>query len=1330
MAKLTEEDWRISEEAKRAQEAATAPTPEQSSSTPSVTTPATAPSETTTQTEFNSTQDAAENAERQDREAGPITYLGQALDYLLTDGNLSSDVINGVVSLANQASGGNLQGLDDAVKSSGELKEEKAQNLTERVERLNNNEGELGDRLVVGLEGISEGAQAGVAMPFTVAARLANQASPWSNAPESIKNSALGESAFAITEIVVPTLLTGAVGGGYGLGAKATGGVALAAESALETATQESAEELLAGRTIAKEMGNIANAMGFDGTQLTQDLIEGNKPNAQAIVAITGFFQNLGLNWGVNTVTNKIADLLGRKANKEVIEEIATRTKTPKEDVAKQLDLFNDPNYTTTKGPTDTPDIDSMADVGKPSKGRKYINDERLIERILKDNELASDGMSGADRSYFTNWKAVIGEAGHLRVLQEAAEGIKRLRPTGNDIELLTLKAEKWLREFTDTATGGFDVDGALKSFPELLEPLNPNQFDGNIDSLSTTAGQVTQEGFIAGAVVAEELSIRLSQAARNVVNLETLGIDFTKAVENFLKLQDKAHTVLIPLRRGKRRWSVEGLVQQRNVIEGLTDPSDIISRDPKMKANSSKRNFETQVQADSKSTANTVKELFEKYQSGDLEAGQTLKTYMNLLAYTKPTNTLANVENLSVALKGELRKGSAAAGKKLYYSYMISRMSTQIASLSSSMLQLVRQPLGQFLNGNFAQAAGQFYGGWSVSLDGLQNGMDAFRRGRGMNSGSRFDGDVISLKQENQNLDRLWEGLQKQMNKEGAGMKDKMFARLHYLRQKMALMPGMDVAARALLAQDEWAKTVYAGQIAAGRAWQEAADAGWERGSKEFESLVQDHLKDVFKTDARSGISDPQVLEGAKRMTFQAEIPKNGNVIDKAFKGIETAAKDNEFWGWVSPFTRVTYGTLEQGGVLLFGSVPGGKQALAELIPRYKKTLAGEFGDVAKLELEGSLAFAQYWSYGVAALGAAGMVTGQNPPEGLPRTSFIVPAPGTEKGYIGIPYGRLEPIATPTSVIADLMTALKTDVISQGDYARGMERLLTGMALSTLDKSFTSSLLNTAELFDVRNWSDFTLNSVVRAGSAPVAGGLTGAYGGLMRMTTNWLNPSKTVTRVQERPLENAMLAISSNLFGGAGSPIMYHPLNGKPQMKTATFGGNDNWWGAVLASAANELLIPGKVEDADVSDIQTQFNEIGYDFNMDNLRTYDDMPLTADEISMLSKDINDYGQLSVRLKDYFGSSKYLALRAEMEERRNLTPLGATSGGTIAAATRIKIHQDIRKIEREAKEAAIRDGRLSKDDNFAQRRAEHKGIMFTPIGQNNNRQLPLVPTR
>ena len=293
-------------------------------------------------------------------------------------------------------------------------------------------------------------------------------------------------------------------------------------------------------------------------------------------------------------------------------------------------------------------------------------------------------------------------------------------------------------------------------------------------------------------------------------------------------------------------------------------------------------------------------------------------------------------------------------------------------------------------------------------------------KTGISANAGSKIDVNTASLKAQDQMLEKAWQRRREELIAEGKDWKSPEMANtwLTYTRQKIANTPPMNAAARLLLAQDEAAKVVYGSGVATGRTFREAQESGIKRGTAEFQKMLDQHMKEVFRDGIRTGkIIDPEVLNGSKALTFQADIPLDGNPIDQAFAGLERAASKSAFWTWVSPFTRMTYNTLEQGGVFLqVLSLYLMLESSCFRIPRYKKILNGEMGEVAEMQLRSNLAFAQYWSYSVGALAYFGNITGNNPPPGMPKKSFIVPVPGSAKGWVGVPYDRIEPIATPTS--------------------------------------------------------------------------------------------------------------------------------------------------------------------------------------------------------------------------------------------------------------------------------------------------------------------------
>ena len=1286
----------------------------------------------TRQQDSRSYQQVAAATEKSDQERGLITQIGEALQYAADPQGLTADVVNAAAAGINQITPDSVglkdvtQALDDNILGSEEMSELQGEMDSDRLERREYPDGvstaqKIADSALNITQGAAEGMEAAIATPVTVAARIANQdSSSWSEPPAIVKDTLEGELAFELSRLITTGVLASPIGGAQTVvGSRVV-------ESGAETLNQRSAEDLVFGKQQAILIGRTAEHLGLveDGRGLTERLIKGEDIDAQVMVGIAGFLQNYTLNTAADVLLRKLGKTLGKVFPSKQVDEVAEKLGKSTEDVQKSLDDVETPKYDKDYEPHESQTIHDQVPVSKPSPGKEVINDEALAKEALNRQGIASDGMDAASRSYFTNYRVFSDNASYRKALEEATDTIKRLIDTPADRDRVLFGAQRWVRQFMDEVDSSIDIDRALVTFPaEMTTYLNPEK--RTIDFLTNQAisedtylrefAQVTEEGFAAATLIGEELGVRLSQAARQATNLDTAGVDFGKAVENFLELQEKSELFLIPLRRAKRRWSVEGLLQQRDQVKRLKD-ADIKTLNPTKEAayDAPSREFSTDFSTDGSSATSTARELWEKYKAGDINAGNTLKTYLGTIAYADPKTATAQLTNLTSVLKDQLKKGNTDATKNLYYSYMLTRLNPQTASLSSNIVGLLRTPIGTVLSGDRAFGFGQFVGGVSVFSESLQNAAQAFKTGIGLNSGSKVDIDAANYKLKDLQLDELWQGRRQELVKQGKSFisPEMVTTWLSYTRQKIANKPIMSVAARALLAQDEFAKTAYAAQIATGRAWKEAADSGFKRGTPEFKKLVQDHMREVFRDGVATGkIIDYEVLDGAKNLTFQTDIPLDGNIVDKAFLALSQAGGNSAFWTWVSPFTRVTYNTLEQGGVMMAGSLgPAGKWLLSR-IPRYKSIMAGEMGEVAQLQLKSNMAFAQHWMFAAGALGTMGFATGNVPPPGMPKQSFIIPMPGSKTGYVAIPYGKIEPIATPTSIIIDLVQGLRDEVITQGDYNRFMSEMMLSLGVATLDKSFTTSLTNSAALFDVKNFSEGTINQFVSAGS--VVGASTvpvGAYGGIARMVTDWVNPYQTVNRVNDNAMEQFWLSFRQRIIGGVGNPVKYDMLSpvgepAQPLMKVAQVGNKDNnYWQSTFATFLDELLVPGRTADAPKNDsVRKNLDSVGYtkDLLTKNLRTFSSIPLSANEQSLLSKDIHEVGKLRERLELYFKSNEFISKKNKISAFRSDTSTRSTSDGTRSADYRRQIHNDINAIFATAKELAATQGQLSKEPEF-----------------------------
>ena len=1277
-----------------------------------------------TQSKAKQVQQSAQTAQQQQRNSGIVTQVGSALQYAAS-GDWLPDGLNAVAAGINQVTPDGspikdfTQGLDDKILSAKELDRYKEQK-TKEVSQGDN----LVDKAAFGLlnntEAAATGVQAGVAIPVTLAARLSNQASPWADPPAVIKNSPVSETIFEIAQVLTPTLFGGGVMGALGKGAVMSTAGGLAVESAVETIPQDSADDLIAGRKLAEGLGHLANHLGFDGPQLTRDLIEGRTIQSQALVAGIGFLQNYGINFSADRLFRYFGDNVFKSfRNTDDAARVLGRSG---DDVAKSIDNINTPLYDKLSEPHQVVDIDSAVPVSKPSKGRTFINDEAAVQAALRKNGIAEDGLSDADRAYFTNWSAVSDDVGIKKVLEEATSTLKRLKGFPSDMKVSLSRASDWWSENKFLLDDG-DVDSVVHNFSDLTKTLESKegvvalaeQSKGGLklDTYLREYAATSEEGFIAAALVGEELGVRIQKLARQAINLDESfaeSIDFADAVENLLNLHEKANLFLIPLRRGKRKWAVEGTLQQRKQLKRIKDVDirGAVKKQDPLSSDAPARSFQT-IKVDSADDGATLRELWERYQDGDDAAGATLKSYLRFVAYTDPSTALNQVDSLTNVLAKELKKGNSDATSNLFYAWMLSRPATQTASAASNIARLIAEPLGAAFSGKPAYGLGQLVGGWGSWSASHKVFMKALKDGIATNGGAKLDNVATDLKTASLKLDQQFLGAIKELNANGASDWDKLSLRVSYEWQKASLNPLVGTPGRLLMASDEWTKSIVGSQIATARAYQEAADLGISRSEPYFKKMLAHHMNLVFKDGVATGkILDEDVLRVAKNVTFQDEVPINGNFVDNAFLAMKDAADSSAMWRFVSPFTRVSHSILEVSARY----EPSG--VFRALVPKYKAILAGELGETAKLQLESQIAFGRVWSMGVVTAASLGFVTGVNS-ESLPKQSFILPRPDG-KGYVALPYGKLEPFATITSIIADTVSALRDDVISEGEYDRALSNVIFGLGMATFDKTFMTGMTDFGSIFDAKNLSEGSLKGLgnILATLSP----------GVVRAPADWLQPYKNFSSQTNNPWTTLLGQVKSRAIGGIGNPIQYDELTGKPIPKVSTAGAGDNYWALVGASLVNEFIYPGKIQDAAKNDpVKMTLDKVNYKLNTaSSIKTVEGISLTPEQQSILSKDLHDVANLRGKLQAYFDSSAFKSIYQQLQAvRRADSPIGSSDEGTRANAYRAVIHANIDAIRRAAKLEAISKGRLANDPDLQRKRQVAANDGFAIESANNN---------
>ena len=245
------------------------------------------------------------------------------------------------------------------------------------------------------------GIESGLLTPITLGARATNQQTPWTQKPEVLDGSPVGEAAFNIMEILTPTLIAGAaIPGGIPGGA-----VGVIGESALETAIQtENNDDIIAGRSLATSIGEIAEYLyPGSGAQITEELIRGETPTSQAFTAAVGFVQNLGINITANAVVNRVTRGAAKPA-KEVTEAAEASGKS-EEAVQLSIDDVTVPAYRSDLEPSEAVRVadDTDVPVSRATDGNEFVNPDALTAETLRQRGLDDDFLTSGDRKYFSN---------------------------------------------------------------------------------------------------------------------------------------------------------------------------------------------------------------------------------------------------------------------------------------------------------------------------------------------------------------------------------------------------------------------------------------------------------------------------------------------------------------------------------------------------------------------------------------------------------------------------------------------------------------------------------------------------------------------------------------------------------------------------------------------------------------------------------------------------------------------------------------------------------------------------------------------------------------
>ena len=924
--------------------------------------------------------------------------------------------------------------------------------------------------------------------------------------------------------------------------------------------------------------------------------------------------------------------------------------KSPEEIEEALADVTN-PAYSPDREITDAMDVDSQVPVSRPTGDNEVISEAALIRETTRTVS-GVDGLTTSQRNYFTNINNVMRGGRKKQLLQEVASGLRNLRGQDAELQEIAARSAKWLSD-----NGELSMDEMREALKDLaIKPLDTSP-EGLVkfQNSDTTAilreiGAASDEGMMILPILLEEATVRLQKAATIAANVDELmdvPFDATKAFEDFLQLQDFVEDLSIPLRRAKRQWSTSGKAQQRTYrrfMEKMIDDVDVSD----VKASSASDKFvgygETQT---------PMRQLYEAWKGGDEAAGQTFKEYLSILK-GMPTELMgAGVKNMDTVLRKALNQGNTDAVKQLFFAFMLSRPGTQLAAFGGGTLEAIIQPLGKMAQGvplisspggaitnpkaraTFFQGVGEFYGGMKSINDGLSEWRKAFQSGKSLTSSSKIDSGIQDVVKKRLELKNTYEALQEQLTRDGAGEMQKFNLAMVYQLNNTALHPVTQVPMRSLTATDSGLGLVIGNQKAYGRAF-----ANWSQNGGKLDELIPQEMDKIWSDGVKYGsFKDTEVAMGVRELMLQNDIPTNGNFVDSAFAALDTASKDSAFFRIFNPFVRLSYQSLETAARYSLLSIPG----VTEALPKYKKILAGEMGQVAQQQLESQIAFGRLSSMSIAGIAYQGGSTGHNPPNGLPPTSFIIPAPWTEKGYLAVPYGKLQPFATHIALISDATTGLRDKVINQGEYDRYVGEMVMSLGISAFDSNFLIGMQNMVEVISSKTWSNEDKLATALADAASVLSPRVLALAG------NIQNPYKEFLDDKTNPALGFGNKLRNRMLGGMnnGSTTQYNIYDGKKIPRVATLdGANDNYWAAAAGVAFAEVAWTGKVQNAEVSDRQQKMSSVGYEVQRQWYTTAKidgaQVQLTPVEQSKLSEYLGKQGKLANSVDNYLKSKSF----------------------------------------------------------------------------------------
>lgn len=1295
-------------------------------------------------------EEAAVNTQPPEQERGIISELGEkvvnAQEQIM---NLPKMLVDGIDAIVPDDSA--YQELINPLVDAQMTADERQQAYEDKIKS-----GEA-DNLTKAMYGTEKGlvASTPLTIPFSVAGALLNQnTDAWTDPPEVLKGSAWGENMFEISQLLLPSIMTGGIAGaGRGGFAALMGG--LGAESVMEAAVQNEADEVAMSRYLALRIGNLIEPYYGEekAAELTTQLLNGSTTSRLYLGALATA-QIAGFTFG----PAKLREAFGAPNPPHYFKAAKALGKNVDE-VAKKIDDTTTPNYSPDKEPVNSMGEELDANLPK-SQSDKYIQLEAFTADQMRRPEgppvevvtlngrriqLEADSLpmnnsqfDDVTQPYYTNNRAVTGEdkVGKMQEgLDEIVRSMPRLRMSKDMLMYNQQQALNFLLEnFESDMVPRVSWRQALREFafsdmvldtPKALwTRVNKNGQKLGYDKMKQLLHykEVDEPGMMVALQILRKIMGETQMLAKQIDQANQVGQRVDDGLlRNFEELITNGGLVAAPIRKSKSRWWQMGMAQQLDTFDNVNQRFN--EYQAAVLAGDAPRQ-ELKLNVSDLMQYGGLKKLIKKAKT-DPDSKAVFDAIVAQLAIAPPDSLLKEIELLDDVLKSEMASMRGETFNRLFFAGMLSRLGTQAAAFANTSMRLIVSPVAGMIRAippslsgskegqrKFFYNYGQLIGGWQ----GLGTSMDTFRRAlvtnKPINPGTRFDMEkqVETLEQIRQRNQVTFENRIKELDRTNAHPSAKLAAVTTYHFQRLVNQAVVNYGPRFLMSSDEGFKVMRAHQIAYGNAFAENFDAGelFDAGDKAVTNLQK-----VFVGGAKTGKINPEsdlgafALDSAKLMTFQREVPDLGDELTggfgRFFAGQKFAADNDPFWKYFNPWIRMGYDALAQTG----GNFPVlGEVAQRTMNARTKAMIEAASAPNASAadrlrlyEFEANQSGAVLVTLMALMASVSGFTTGSmNLENGEQKDSFVVPNVFTDSDdKLYFDYSRLEPYSTYIRTISDLTRAVTKRAITQGEYGQAITDVIASMGVSMLDKNYFAGVINMTEIFSVKNWTGGNLPNIISSllGGMSVAG-LRGV-GDLVSPQRKAINDAQVGSG-----LGNTLRGIDRSQTGNALTQggELFNPITGEPDYKVAVPKGGNPHAGVIL-----QELIGSRT--ANVSDVNHPavkiLNTVDWIYTPRKLRKIGKIELNPTQQGILSKDLTDPEI------DFPGSVIYWwnedggkDLWEEFQDAKGKFG-DSTDPNSKAFKLKDQLKREVENLWNDAKENALLYGRLSADENLQQ---------------------------